>query len=518
MLSLKRKRIDTNLEKNVLIGMLVSADFLRDIYPIIDYKYFQNEGSRKIASWCVKHYEHYEAAPIEHISDIFDVESAKMKEEDAEMVRVLLEEVLEKYENTTVNVAYLVDEATKYFKQREQEITAREFKALVDLGDLEAAEARLEKYRKIQKIASHWVNPLSEEAVDKFFTDETDTLFKFPGQLGEFMGEFERGWLIGLSGRFKGGKTWLAQEFGVIGVLNRLRVVMVNLEMPEKKLKGRLYKRITAMEGDNEQSYIYPTFDCLRNQQGHCHLAKRVNSIALYEAGESPPDFSPDNPYRPCVACRFDGSENYIPAVWYELILRPPFDVHTVQKALKVYRRNYGHLMRLKCYPRYSANLSDIKRDLDILEQTEGFIPDIVIVDYVDILKPEDEQKAGVEKEDRSWIALAQLAAERRCLVVTPTQITKEGQSSDSIRVEHMARWVGKLGHVDAMYGVNQSTAEKARGLLRINTLAHRYKDFDETEMVTLIQQISLGQVHLDSQIGKLTNTIPGLGEDEEGE
>jgi hypothetical protein len=441
-----------------------------------------------------------------------------MKEEDAEMARVLLEEVLEKYENASLNVSYLTDESTKYFQQREQEITAKEFKALVDLGDFAAAEERLEKYKKIQRIASHWINPLAEEEIDKFFTDKTDTLFRFPGQLGSFMGDLERGWLVGLSGKFKGGKTWLGQEFAVIGVLNRLKVAMINLEMPEKKLKGRLYKRFTATEGDNEESYLYPTFDCLRNQQGRCHLSKRTNAIALYERGGAVPDFTAANPYRSCIGCRFDGTENYIPAVWYELLLRPPFDPHTVSKAMRVYRKHYGHLLRFKCYPRFSANVSDVKRDLDILEQVEGFIPDVIIVDYVDILRPEDEQRAGVEKEDRSWIALAQLAAERKCLVVTPTQINKDGQSADSIRVDHMARWVGKLGHVDAMYGVNQSAAEKAKGVLRINTLAHRYRDFDENEMVTLIQQLSLGQVHLDSQIGRMPAEIPGTEDEEDGD
>ncbi len=136
-------------------------------------------------------------------------------------------------------------------------------------------------------------------------------------------------------------------------------------------------------------------------------------------------------------------------------------------------------------------------------------MPDVVIVDYADILKPEDSSTAGIEKEDRSWIALSQMAAERHVLVISPTQVTKSALEAATIGAVHMARWVGKLGHVDIMLTVNQKENEKRFGIVRIGVLAHRHKEFLQSATVTILQQISLGQVHLDSERMRIQNDEP---------
>jgi hypothetical protein len=160
----------------------------------------------------------------------------------------------------------------------------------------------------------------------------------------------------------------------------------------------------------------------------------------------------------------------------------------------------YKDYVRFKTYPRFSANISDMKRYLEIQQRKDGFVTDFIIPDYVDIFKPEREGLSEVQKEDESWMALSQLGGEYQALVITGTQINKAGQDSPNVKIKHTAKWVGKLAHVDAMYGLNQTNEEKRSGLIRFNTLVHRHEPFDEDDFCHVLQHLNTGQVHLDSE------------------
>jgi hypothetical protein len=506
---LHRRKIDTEIEKRIVTGMIVSSQYMKEIYPLIDLAYFQNSYTQKIAAWCIDYYEYYESTPFDTIQDIFENETPSLSEEDAELIRTLLSDISKKYQvEEGINVPYLVDRTEEFCKMRELEITAGNIQVLLKKGDLAGAEKQIDSFRKVQRITSDWVNPFDEEEVYEVFEDAGSEFFKFPGVLGDMLGEFERGWLIGISGPFKAGKTWLAMEFAVIAILSGLRVAFFSLEMTNRQIKERFYKRFTAA-GKKEDDYIYPIFDCYKNQDGSCSLERRSQSLSLMDAEGTVPEYDQENPYRPCTACRdlpnrprfYEARREYEATTWYETLYRPELSPYEAERAMSGFRTQYGDLFRVKSYPRFSANIADIKRDLDLLEHTDEFIPDVIIVDYADILKPEDTATSGIEKEDRSWIALAQIAMERHALVVAPTQVKIDALEANIIKVTHMARWVGKLGHVDVMLTHNQKEEEKRIGKARIGVIAHRHKEFHPGFTVTILQQLKLGQPNLDSEI-----------------
>jgi hypothetical protein len=61
---------------------------------------------------------------------------------------------------------------------------------------------------------------------------------------------------------------------------------------------------------------------------------------------------------------------------------------------------------------------------------------------------------------------------------------------------------IRKIAHVDAMFSLNQVAEEKKSGIMRLGVVAHRWKDFNELEHVTVLQQLQTGQVLLDSEKG----------------
>ena len=52
---------------------------------------------------------------------------------------------------------------------------------------------------------------------------------------------------------------------------------------------------------------------------------------------------------------------------------------------------------------------------------------------------------------------------------------------------------------MDIFAALNQDKKEKSLGVLRVAILAHRHSQFSEDKNVILLQNLSLGQVHLDS-------------------
>jgi hypothetical protein len=123
------------------------------------------------------------------------------------------------------------------------------------------------------------------------------------------------------------------------------------------------------------------------------------------------------------------------------------------------------------------------------------------VIDYADILKPEQEGQSGVDKEDLTWMRLSQLAGSRHALVVTATQLRKSALNAPQVKQSDTALWVGKLGHVDCMLSLNQTEKEKKERVLRVGMMVHRYEEFSEESSCYILQKLRRGQVNLDSEI-----------------
>jgi hypothetical protein len=154
----------------------------------------------------------------------------------------------------------------------------------------------------------------------------------------------------------------------------------------------------------------------------------------------------------------------------------------------------------VKCFPAFSANSKDIRAELDSLEYYEGFVPDVVIIDYVDILGKEDDQLSERENIDRTWKMFKNLAASRHCLVVTAEQGNKQSGNATHMEAAHVTEDKRKNAHVDLKLGLNQKTEEKPQQYMRVSVILSRHADFNPTQDVTVLQQLNLAQPAMDSE------------------
>lgn len=503
-----RKLNDGSVENMIATAMIVSSKFLSEIHPIYDKEYLKSPHLRRIGEWCMEFFEYHDEAPAHHIYTAYELDKPNLKPEESEIIQNMLVKISEEYKNRGINEEYYLNKAFQYFKTREMELTSLNVQRLLEMGRIEEAEQYMDRYQRVERITSGWTNPMDERSVMEVFEKRQEGLLTLPGQLGMLIGPLDRGWLVGILGSFKRGKTFWMVELAALGVAHHLKVAIISLEMKNTSVNERYYKRIASAGHESIVMFAMPVFDCRLNQDGTCDRAERINREVVV-VDDIRQDFDPANPYRPCTWCKDRDPGAYVFDTWWEMMERPKFNEENIFKKVKGFRSMYGDNIRLKCYPRFTATVNDIKRDLDILEKTENFIPDMIIVDYADIIRPESDS-GRTQDVDAIWKQLGGLAGERNALVITASQGRRDAIYKKSMNQADLAEWIGKLGHVDVMFALNQTKEEKRYGRMRLGLLAHRHQDFDEDIMCLVLQQLKLGQVELDSILWNPSMAAPG--------
>lgn len=496
-----RDVISNEIEKKILEGMIVNTSYLRDVVKMIRPVYFQIDYVKKVSQWVLNYYQTYKKSPGEDLELIFRTESIKLKEAEAEIVSDMLQDISDQSDQS-FNKDYLLDETIQFCKQRSLSILISGVQSYILQGKIDKAEALVRDFHKVAKSTSEWINPFDKEEVQKTLEeDDANKLFKLPGVLGEMMGYFHREWLVAVMAPMKRGKSFMSFEIAYYALTNKLKVVWYSLEMNQTTIKKRIYKRLTAM-AEQGGEYAYPVFDCMSNQNDSCKKVERVNKIGLLLPSGGKPKFSSEMKYRPCDYCRYYEKEydNYFPQTWWGIqIQENDLDTDSILKKTQGFKKMYGNNLRIRAYPAFSASFDDVIADLDDLEHTQGFVPDVILIDYFDIMKKEgggDDRSEANEK----WQRGKNLAGVRKALVINANQSNRDSIEKTNISQTNTGEDIRKLAHVDVMFVLNQSDAEKKEGRMRVQTLIHRHEESTEKGQVLVLQQLRLGQPFLDSE------------------
>lgn len=503
-MSVRIKKIDNSTEEKILTGLIISDRICRDTIKLIRKDTFQNPYAQTIAKWVMDFYRTYHKAPHRTIQDIYNVEQTKLKEEEGELIASFLARLssnLEKEEK--INEDYLIDSAVKYFKTRSLKNISERIDSCIEANRLDDAERALQSYQQVTKDSAKFINPFSDEVVKKFFEDESNNvnkLFRMPEALGDMLGDFERGTLVGVMAPAKRGKSFMLMEIALQAFFSGYKTMFISLEMNSYKIERRLLRRITSF-GEETRDYVFPCFDCFRNQIGKCNKSVRTNKVILREYDDNKPLFDPSMEYRPCTACRGNGKKDFIPETWFEVHKKEKRRVSNTRKVIRGISDMYGENFRLVCYPKFSANLQNIKADIMALEQYEDFIPDVIVIDYADILAPEDSRVTGRDRYDETWKMMGNLADVRRALVVSASQTNRKSFDRKNVTATDTAEDIRKIANVELMMVINQTPQEKRDKIIRVAVVAGRDDEFDEFRSCIVLQNLALGQIYLGSEL-----------------
>lgn len=507
---LTRRTIETNIEENILIAMIVSDTFCRDVSSLISNETIETPYLAKAIRWCQRYYEKYKQAPVGHIKDIFELEKVNLESSEIEAIDMLLCKLSDDFEGMSFNEEFIKDQACALIKSRALKFYSEQTQLLCNAGRVEDAERLYKSYQEINIQTSGWEDPFQPEVVKNHYADkqaQKSYLFQMPGALGRFLGPFERNRLLGILAPTKRGKSFWLIELALQCVLSRKKAIIVSLEMDKNQVKDRLYNRMTSMARETKD-YIYPVFDCLKNQENTCNMPCRNNNIRLLDSEGQKPEFDRSNPYRTCTACR--GSQEFIPATWFTTVFlektkyRKAIDLIASQVAHFGFNKETGSNLRILTYPAFSANMGRIRGDIEMLIE-RGFQPDEISIDYADILAPEDSRITGRDRIDESWKCLKRTAGELHCLMASASQSTRSSFDKKNVLQTDAAEDIRKIANADIFCALNQTAQEKRSSVTRVSKIAVRDGAFDQYEGCIVLQQLSLGQICLDSYMDRPT-------------
>lgn len=137
-----------------------------------------------------------------------------------------------------------------------------------------------------------------------------------------------------------------------------------------------------------------------------------------------------------------------------------------VTKRLNQIREKTGKKPRLfiKEYPTKSASISTIRSNLMRLQQVHGFMPDIILVDYADIMKPASTYKEKRYELEGNIEQLRALAGEYKVPVWTASQTNREGLDSSVVGLQTISESLAKAMVADAILSVGRDHALVERG------------------------------------------------------
>lgn len=497
------KEVDTSVENQILTGMILSTKFLRNVEAIYKPKYFSTPHSRLIATWCYQYLKKYKKAPGLHIQHVFETHRRNgLGDDKSAVIAKQLRTLSERYSSNDVriNSSYLLDQAATYFNERAVAILSDDLRYCLDTGDMLRANELISSFAKVEPVIDLGEDPFTDTNVASIFDYDEDILFRLPGALGDMIGNFEREMLVAIQAAYKRGKTWLLQYIGLQAYLSRLRVAHFTLEMPAKRQRRRLIHGLTGLPL-KAGVYKIPKWDCYRHQTGTCKLARKGRIKVTLPKTASFKEHPPK--YQPCPA--MEGCPGFHPASWYSEKKVEALTFRKAKNRLQAVQTHFGGHFKLKSWPPYSAGLLEIQQTLNIWEANEGFIPDVIIVDYADILADTgvERQAEHRHKIDAKWQALKRLSHERKAMVVTASQVHKKVMDKKRMKAGDTAEDARKIGTVEILLGKNQTTFEKRRMIARIAVLAQREGDFDEMGECAILEQLQLSQPVLSSKLIK---------------
>ena len=489
-MAIKRKVIDKTIEKRILIGMITDKEYLDKIMPVIDSAYFEVSYCNFIAKWIIEYYKTYKENPGATIQKIFEDKADSLSKEDVKLVSSLLQKCSDEYMEKGLNTKYLLDKTLEFFRKRSIKVKSDRALKKLKSGDLEGAEKAIAGYRKVELSTMNWFNPFENGyMIREALAIGDDPLLRLSGRTGDLIGNLQRGWFIAFMGLWKRGKTWLLLQMMFEALVNNLRVAFISNEMDEFTMILRAVKQLTALP-DEEGVIEIPVFDCVLNQKGICKSKWRSTKESM-----------DSEKYRPCTACRMSKEGKYYPAVYKKKERRGRLKYKKVMERSNAFVEMVGsNMLKMVSYPPYSIGLDKALNDLDLLEVTEGWVPDFIITDQADSFKrnPSLPKRDGI---DEIWMNHKALAVERNALVATVSQINMGGSEVENLKMKHISADSDKFAHVDLLGAINQTEKEEIDGCSRLALLVHRHKkkhQVDGSKQVMVLQNFEIGQVKID--------------------
>lgn len=432
-------------QRLILTGMITS----RTVLAAVASRWtadglFPDKFGNIIGKWCVDYYEKYTKAPGMSIQMEYDKWAAKTKDAEVETVGKFLRKLSEDYESRkkSINTAYVIDEAQTLFKRAQLKFLKEALDEDLETDDIKEALKRIEEFNPITINTEAGIDVFGNtaEIAEAMDNPDQDILLKYPGAAGKFFEDtFSRGHLVSYMGMEKIGKSQMLIDVAVRGVMQGNKVAFFGVgDMTRRQMMRRFMARV-AGRPYKPGVHTYPV-SLEPGSPPHAILEKKeyTEYLSSKKSNKASMDFLHKNGIK--------------------------------KNALKLYD-----------YANDTMNIDGIKAVLQT-EKRYGWYPDIVVIDYSDILAPKDGRMESRDQINSTWKGMRSLA--HNMCVVTATQIKAAGYDAEVLGMKDFADDKRKLAHANVIIGINSNENEKDNCMRRLNLVVARESEFVSTKVV----------------------------------
>ncbi len=495
---------DIGVEKKILTSMITNSEFLDDMSHTFKNNLFKQGYMNQIGSWCIDFYKDFGKAPNRHIEDIF--QKADLPDDQSDLIKKFLHSLSDEYERAKLDSAeYMYKDAVEYFEKFKTLNTLNKAEKALIRGDTEEAQEIIRNYEPVEVIKvddfdiyDPRIGVFSEEVKRHNF------LFKLPGELGKFIGNINRGELIAAVAPSGVGKTWWLQFLAEVATLHGVNVLFVSMEMSKHQMLNRfrssIMKRPVDLVGNK---YLFPQFDCYKNQIGACDNFKKINQIKLYKDGKLPDFDKVPSAYNVCSMCK--GKDDFDPSIWYKEIYKKnitddDYEVFHRKAKPAMCRRGKIHFVE---YPMSTLTMKEFKVYISIIRKKLNFVPGFIITDYADKFELINSNQYR-HQIGEIWGGHKSLAQSLHVGVGTASQSNTSRNPYKNIQRGDWEEAILKLNLVDGAFSINQNPEEKLQKKYRIRSMKKRSSGYSLVHECHVLSALELGRPCVDSVIAAI--------------
>lgn len=441
------ERADGARERRILTGMITDKTVLAAVAPKWDGELFPSPWSNLVGGWCVDYFQKYGEAPGKEIEGLYEAWVSDGADPDtAGIIHRFLGELSSEYKRLKKeqNPRHLIDQAGAFFTRVQLSSLSEKIKGLLSLGHVDKAEKLVHTFKKVEVGQGAGIDLLTDTAAIRRVFDQSlsEPLFEYRGGLGDFFGPvFERDGFVAFMGREKIGKTWWLIDVAWRALLARRRVAFFQVgDLSERQITSRFLSRAAAAP--------------IVSRTGWPLVLKHPRSITKDPGGPAEVEYEEKE---------------------YASPLEEAVGIAAFAKVQTDRIRSNRSYFKLSCHPARSLSVAGMKGILRGWEHSDDWVPDMVVVDYADILAPPpgffgDSRDAINE----TWIALRALSTELHGCVVTATQAKATAYKAELLDMSDYSEDKRKFSHVTAMCALNQTDQEHDNEVWRLNWLVGR--------------------------------------------
>ena len=444
-----------SLQENLITILAFNKEQGQIVAQMLDVTLMDGDY-RLIAERCIDYWRTQGIPPDDHLADLFSDILEDKHNRRGPVIRRHIRSMIALSES--VNTKYVMQQLRDHNR-------LQRFKA----GIVEAAELVNKKAQMaLPEIEDLWNKLLRTREIDFQSGMKLNEVSRVLARLEELASEFRcgiseldrrgivpaRGKLLILGGAAGRGKTWGLIHIGKQALYDRKKVVHMSCEIDEEEVIGRYYQSMFS-------------------------IAKRpdeyeVTELELDEDGK----------------LEGFGRKAYNP----EFALGSG----TAALELEMHIRELGRKaenLRVKRFKPNEVNANAIRAYLDNLEATEGFIPDLIIFDYLGLMKIDSKDKRG--SIGTNCVDLRAIAIERNAAMVTAHQLSKLGETAAMAKGTHFAEDWSIMGTADVALIYSVTDLEFRFGLGRIYVAKARSEE--DRFAILITQAYKAGQFCLES-------------------